>query len=110
MHFSLIDLFQKLKKINNKKYYNQRFSFIGHGSVVGVGRANNANNVGNANNVNGLAAPYCEKRSVIIDIKIKINNYYNHSNMINIKLNLANITKWQNTELKIVIDVSNPGD
>ena len=29
---------------------------LGHGSVFGVGRANNANNVGNVNNVYGVAS------------------------------------------------------
>ncbi len=96
----LIDLTQRLN--NSKNIILGSFSLTGHGSLSGVGRANNANNVGNDNNVNGVAGPNCYKRSAKLT---------RHSILLNNKiiiffkrLNLANITKWQNTELDIVDD------
>lgn len=55
----LIDLILKW----NNKIYNKfgLASLTGHGSLFGVGRANNANNVGNANNVNGVAGQTATK-------------------------------------------------
>jgi phosphopentomutase len=91
----LIDLILKWSKRNNK--YIGLVSKAGHGSLFGVGRANNANNVGNDNNVNGVAGPNCCK-----DLsKTNLNKFKNIGKLDLATINIKYKYRWQNMSYKI---------